>query len=201
MAISSTSFEVVRNCHRSTQGVGEFNLDFTSKSVRRFRSATTGRAVNSRTVAANSCEELSLEMETMGLVKMMETPQCCRLSEPRGMPFRACSQKHKSSRATGRAQGRDPGFQTWLVMIRDGFRSLAPQKGLDLLKPLATCASLVKHQGRPPRMRSVFAVASPPGWAPTMEARFDFVITTASERVMPGPPLRGILSPAATSIT
>src|SRR5262249_11339865 len=37
--------------------------------------------------------------------------------------------------------------------------------------------------------------------APTNEAKSILFITRRSERVMPGPPLRGILSPAATSIT
>ena len=37
--------------------------------------------------------------------------------------------------------------------------------------------------------------------APTIGARSILLITSRSERVMPGPPLRGILSPAATSIT
>jgi hypothetical protein len=37
--------------------------------------------------------------------------------------------------------------------------------------------------------------------APTKGARSILLITSRSERVMPGPPLRGILSPPATSIT
>ena len=37
--------------------------------------------------------------------------------------------------------------------------------------------------------------------APTSGARSILLITSKSERVMPGPPLRGILSPAETSIT
>src|SRR5438094_478009 len=37
--------------------------------------------------------------------------------------------------------------------------------------------------------------------APTCGARSILLITSRSERVMPGPPLEGILSPAATSIT
>ena len=37
--------------------------------------------------------------------------------------------------------------------------------------------------------------------APTIGARSILLMTSRSERVMPGPPLRGILSPAATSMT
>src|SRR6185436_9680683 len=37
--------------------------------------------------------------------------------------------------------------------------------------------------------------------APTMGARSILLITSRSDLTMPGPPLRGILSPAATSIT
>ena len=37
--------------------------------------------------------------------------------------------------------------------------------------------------------------------APTSGARSVLLMTRRSERVMPGPPLRGILSPAATSMT
>jgi glycosyltransferase involved in cell wall biosynthesis len=59
---------------------------------------------------------------------------------------------------------------------------------------------LVKHQGRPGRMRSVSACITA-RLAPTNGARSILLITSRSERVMPGPPLRGILSPAATSIT
>src|SRR5678815_3159910 len=57
----------------------------------------------------------------------------------------------------------------------------------------------VKTYGREPRImresRSMTARS-----APTKGARSVLLITRRSERVMPGPPLRGILSPPATSI-
>ena len=40
-----------------------------------------------------------------------------------------------------------------------------------------------------------------PSEAPTIGAKSILLITKRSERVMPGPPLRGIFSPPATSIT
>jgi hypothetical protein len=59
---------------------------------------------------------------------------------------------------------------------------------------------LVKTKGRVPRMRfdSRSIVSSE---APTWGARSTLLMTRRSERVMPGPPFDGILSPAATSIT
>ena len=59
---------------------------------------------------------------------------------------------------------------------------------------------LVKHQGRSPRMRLVSCSITDKS-APTKGAKSILLITKRSDRVIPGPPFRGILSPAATSIT
>src|SRR5438477_4388712 len=59
---------------------------------------------------------------------------------------------------------------------------------------------LVNTKGRAPRI--FFASRSiTSSEAPTCGARSTLLITSRSERVIPGPPLEGILSPAATSIT
>ena len=59
---------------------------------------------------------------------------------------------------------------------------------------------LVKTKGRSPRI--FFASRSiTSSEAPTIGARSILLMTSRSELVMPGPPLRGILSPAATSMT
>src|ERR1041384_8067934 len=59
---------------------------------------------------------------------------------------------------------------------------------------------LVNTNGRAPRI--FFASRSmTSSEAPTCGARSTLLITKRSERVMPGPPFDGILSPAATSIT
>ena len=59
---------------------------------------------------------------------------------------------------------------------------------------------LVNTNGRSPRI--FFASRSiTSSEAPTMGARSILLMTSRSDLVMPGPPLRGILSPAATSIT
>src|ERR1700759_492812 len=59
---------------------------------------------------------------------------------------------------------------------------------------------LVMTKGRSPRIRrasvSIFSRE-----APTCGARSILLMTNRSDRVMPGPPLDGILSPAATSMT
>jgi|SRR5215510_3312554 hypothetical protein len=57
-----------------------------------------------------------------------------------------------------------------------------------------------KTKGRFPRIRSVSASITL-RFAPTKGARSILLITRRSERVIPGPPLRGIFSPSATSIT
>jgi len=59
---------------------------------------------------------------------------------------------------------------------------------------------LVNTKGRSPRMR-LASRSITSSEAPTMGARSILLITSRSDLVMPGPPLRGILSPAATSIT
>src|SRR5580704_220568 len=59
---------------------------------------------------------------------------------------------------------------------------------------------LVKTNGRSPRMR-LASRSITSRLAPTKGARSILLMTSKSERVMPGPPLRGILSPAATSMT
>src|ERR1700730_15894187 len=59
---------------------------------------------------------------------------------------------------------------------------------------------LVMTNSRSPRiLRASVSIFSSD--APTYGARSILLITSRSERVMPGPPLEGILSPAATSIT
>jgi hypothetical protein len=59
---------------------------------------------------------------------------------------------------------------------------------------------LLKTNGRSPRiLRLSRSITS--SEAPTIGARSVLLITSRSDRVIPGPPLRGILSPAATSMT
>src|SRR5215831_12564044 len=57
-----------------------------------------------------------------------------------------------------------------------------------------------KTKGRFPRIVSVSASMTP-RFAPTRGAKSILLMTRRSDRVMPGPPLRGIFSPSATSIT
>ncbi len=59
---------------------------------------------------------------------------------------------------------------------------------------------LVITKGRGPRMRAA-SLAITSSEAPTCGARSTLLMTSRSERVMPGPPLRGIFSPPETSIT
>ena len=59
---------------------------------------------------------------------------------------------------------------------------------------------LVKVHGRSPRMRLVSRSITSSD-APTYGARSVLLITRKSDLVIPGPPLRGIFSPSATSIT
>src|SRR5690242_3266379 len=59
---------------------------------------------------------------------------------------------------------------------------------------------LVKQNGRCPRI-FLASRSMTSSEAPTCGARSTLLITSRSERVMPGPPFDGILSPAATSIT
>src|SRR5215813_4362950 len=59
---------------------------------------------------------------------------------------------------------------------------------------------LLNTKGRVPRMR-LASRSMTASEAPTWGARSILLITSRSERVMPGPPLDGILSPAATSMT
>ena len=59
---------------------------------------------------------------------------------------------------------------------------------------------LLNTNGRAPRMR-LASRSITSSEAPTWGARSILLMTRRSERVMPGPPLDGILSPAATSIT
>ena len=56
---------------------------------------------------------------------------------------------------------------------------------------------LLNTKGRVPRMR-LASRSMTASEAPTWGARSILLITSRSERVMPGPPLDGILSPAAT---
>src|SRR5439155_13322173 len=58
---------------------------------------------------------------------------------------------------------------------------------------------LVKTKGRSPRMRRASRSITPRS-APTYGARSILLMTRRSERVIPGPPFRGIFSPSATSI-
>ena len=58
----------------------------------------------------------------------------------------------------------------------------------------------VNTNGRSPRMPAGVALHHPRS-APTYGARSILLMTSRSERMMPGPPLRGIFSPSATSIT
>src|SRR3989442_1565595 len=58
----------------------------------------------------------------------------------------------------------------------------------------------VKTKGRPPRIRRASRSMTARS-APTWGARSILLMTSRSERVMPGPPLRGIFSPSATSMT
>ena len=59
---------------------------------------------------------------------------------------------------------------------------------------------LLNRKGRAPRIfRASRSITS--RLAPTWGARSILLMTSRSERVMPGPPLRGILSPAETSMT
>src|SRR5258707_1250776 len=60
--------------------------------------------------------------------------------------------------------------------------------------------TLVNTNGRAPRMREASRSITA-SEAPTCGARSILLMTRRSDRVMPGPPLDGILSPAATSIT
>ena len=62
------------------------------------------------------------------------------------------------------------------------------------------CFRLVMTNGRPLRIR-VASRCITSSEAPTWGARSALLITRISDRVMAGPPLRGISSPAATSIT
>src|ERR687885_736926 len=59
---------------------------------------------------------------------------------------------------------------------------------------------LLKTTGRSPRARPASRSITSSD-APTCGARSILLMTRRSERAIPGPPLRGILSPAATSIT
>jgi hypothetical protein len=59
---------------------------------------------------------------------------------------------------------------------------------------------LLKTKGRSPRMRRLSRSITS-SEAPTSGARSVLLITSRSDLVIPGPPLRGILSPAATSMT
>ncbi len=58
----------------------------------------------------------------------------------------------------------------------------------------------VKTKGLLPRI-FLASLSMMPKSAPTKGARSILLITNKSDLVIPGPPLRGILSPAATSIT
>src|SRR5262249_57866863 len=59
---------------------------------------------------------------------------------------------------------------------------------------------LVNTNGRSPRiLRASRSMTS--SEAPTIGAKSILLITSRSDLVIPGPPLRGILSPAATSMT
>ena len=72
-------------------------------------------------------------------------------------------------------------------------------KSMMSLRPCC-CFRFEKIKGRSPRIflasRSMTSRD-----APTMGARSILLIINKSDLVMPGPPLRGILSPAETSIT
>ena len=95
---------------------------------------------------------------------------------------------------------------------RDGFRaSLNPSYGAAPNPPFSsmkrTISStpcpvrrLLNTNGRAPRMR-LASRSITSSEAPTWGARSILLITRRSERVMPGPPFEGILSPAATSMT
>jgi hypothetical protein len=58
----------------------------------------------------------------------------------------------------------------------------------------------VKTNGRFARIHTLSASITP-RLAPKTGAKSILLITSRSERVIPGPPLRGIFSPSATSIT
>ena len=74
---------------------------------------------------------------------------------------------------------------------------------IDLAPMVGASLEVMAHDAkkmRGPRMR-LASVAMTSSEAPTMGARSILLMTSRSDLVMPGPPLRGILSPAATSIT
>src|ERR1019366_7967879 len=63
-----------------------------------------------------------------------------------------------------------------------------------------SATSEVNNVGRSPRTAAASRAITPRS-APTNAARSVLLMTSRSERVTPGPPLRGTLSPPATSIT
>jgi urease accessory protein len=69
---------------------------------------------------------------------------------------------------------------------------------IDLAPMVGASLDVMSHDAK--RMR-VASSAITSRLAPTSGARSILLMTSRSERVMPGPPLRGILSPAATSMT
>src|SRR5579862_1917968 len=82
---------------------------------------------------------------------------------------------------------------------------LAPSPPLSSMKRAISSTplprrKLLKMKGRAPRMRLV-SRSMLSSEAPTWGARSILLITSKSERVMPGPPFDGIFSPAATSMT
>ena len=79
--------------------------------------------------------------------------------------------------------------------------SLSPAQQIAIIVPRPSPAfRLVKVHGRSPRMRLVSRSITSSD-APTYGARSVLLITRKSDLVIPGPPLRGIFSPSATSIT